>query len=188
MLLKIKKVFELLLVLQEKKPFKMSQSSKSAKKAKMDLVHIDAIINSGMPHVAEEIFKSLSDDDLIQCLKVSKTWKGFAKKILLQKWRGQFFEACQAGKTEIVRLLLDNGDDTELNATNKNGWTPFILACNNRHQAVAELLVDHPGFEVDSVDRYGKTNLMWASQMGLDKIVQRLLSKMDITEINKKDR
>jgi len=154
----------------------------------MELVHIDAVINSGMPHIAEEIFKSLNDDDLIQCWKVSKTWKVFAEEILLPKWRGKLIEACRAGKTEIVRLLLDNGDDTELNATDKNGSTPFILACKNRHQDVAELLFDHPGFEVDKVDRDGTTNLMWASQMGLDKIVQRLLSKMDIKAINKKDK
>ena len=60
----------------------------------MDSVHIDAIINLGIPHVAEEIFVSFSDDDLIQCLKVSETWKGFAAKVLLQKWRGQLFKAC----------------------------------------------------------------------------------------------
>ena len=165
----------------------MSQSSKFAKKAKMDLVHIDAIINSGLPHVAEEIFKSLSDDDLIQCLKVSKTWKGFAEKVLLQKWSGKLSEACCAGKTEILRLLLDNGDDTALNATDEKGWTPFSLACLYRHQGVAELLFDHPGFEVDCADKYGKTNLMWASEMGSNKIVQRLLTIMNITDINKKD-
>ena len=92
-----------------------------AKKAKMDFVHIDTIINVAIPHVAEDIFKNLSDNDLIQCRQVSKTWKVFAEKFLLPKWRGKLWEACREGKTEIVSLLLDNGDDTELNATDKNG-------------------------------------------------------------------
>ena len=91
-----------------------------------DVVHIDAIINLSMPHVAEQVFQCLSENDLIQCLKVSKTWKAFA---LLQKCRGKLLEACKAGKTEIVRLLLNNGYDTKLNATHEDGMTPFAWAC-----------------------------------------------------------
>jgi len=170
----------------------------------MDLVHIDTIFNLGIPHVAEKIFKSLSVNDLNHCQQVSNTWmvltkKILAEKILLQKWKGKLLEACQEGKTEIVRILLEYGDDTELNTRSvyslcnrKPGWrrsglTPFAMACKNGHEAVAELLVNHPYFDVDSVDRCGRTNLMWASEKGFHKTVQRLLSKMDITAINKRD-
>merc|ERR1711963_25238 len=122
-----------------KKSFNMSHLSTSAERAKMDLIHIDTVINLGTPHLAEKIFKSLSDDDLIHCLSVSKTWMEFAEKILLPMWKGKLLKACKEGKAEIVKLLLDNGDDTELNTEEKYDWlgrTPFAWACTNFHEAV----------------------------------------------------
>ena len=112
-----------------------------AKKVETRRNDINRIINIGIPHIGEQIFKSLSENDLIHCLKVSNTWEVFSEKILLRKWKGKLLEACQAGKTEIVRILLDNGDDTELNATDEKGKTAFIWACENGHEAVASLLL-----------------------------------------------
>ena len=66
---------------------------------------MERIINFGVPHVGGQIFGSLGEDDLIQCLKVSQTWKAFAENILLPKWKGKMFQACQTGKTEIVKLV-----------------------------------------------------------------------------------
>ena len=137
----------------------MAHSSKSAKRAKMDLVHIDTVINLGLPHVADKIFKSLSIDDLKQCQKVSKTWmvlseEILAEKILFQQWKGRLWEACKEGKTKIVKLLLDYGDDTDLNAEDWDRRTSFAWACSNSHEAVAQLLVNHPSFEVDKVLAY----------------------------------
>ena len=68
----------------------------------MEIVHIDTIINLGIPHVGENIFASLEADDLIQCRKVLDTWKVLAAKILLVQWKGKLLEACQEGKTEIT--------------------------------------------------------------------------------------
>ena len=45
------------------------------------------IINHRLPHVGYQIFGTLGEDDLIQCLKVSQTWRAFAESILLQKWK-----------------------------------------------------------------------------------------------------
>ena len=105
--------------------------------------------------MAEKIFKSLSIDDLKQCQKVSKTWmvlseEILAEKILFQRWKGQLLKACKEGKTNIVRILLDYGDVTDLNtADDRNcSMTPFTWACWNGHEAVAELLIDHPNFGV----------------------------------------
>ena len=178
----------------------MAHSSKSVERAEMDPVHIDRVINLGLPHVAEKIFKSLGADDLKQCQKVSKTWmvlseEILAKKILFQQWKqwkGHLLDACKKGKTKIVKLLLDNGDDTDLNAKDDGDYynrrTPFAWACSNGHEAVAELLMNHPSFEVDKIDGNGKTNLMWASEGGLEQTVKRLLTKLSITDINKRDR
>ena len=166
---------------------------KSAKKAKMELLHIDTVINLGLPHIAEQIFKSLNEDDLIHCLKVSKTWMVLAEKVLTEKvllgiWKGQLFDECTKGRIKVVKILLDYGDDTELNATDWVGRTPFARACEKSHEAVAALLVSHPSFEVNNVNGNGKTALMWASEKGLDQPVKRLLAKLSISDINKKDR
>ena len=72
---------------------------------------MDTIINFGIPHVGEQIFESLGEDDLIQCMEVSQTWQALAKPAILPflpKWKGKMFEACEAGKTWIVELLLEN--------------------------------------------------------------------------------
>ena len=69
-------------------------------------ISIEAVINDGIPHVGEQIFRYLKSDDLIRCLEVSTTWKVFAEKDLLKRWNGKMLEACQTGKAKIVELLL----------------------------------------------------------------------------------
>ena len=110
-----------------------------------------------------------------------------AEKTLFQQWKGRLWEACKEGKTKIVKLLLDYGDDTDLNAEDWDRRTSFAWACSNSHEAVAQLLVNHPSFEVNKVDDNGRTNLMWASENGLEQAVKRFLTKLSITDINKKD-
>ena len=86
----------------------------------MEDVHIDEVINLGIPHVAEQIFESLETDDLIQYSKVSETWKILAGRIFLSKWKGTLLQACRDGKTEIVRVFLDNLEDMDkVNATDQ---------------------------------------------------------------------
>ena len=60
---------------------------------------LDTIINFGIPHVGEQIFSGLGEDDLIQCLKVSQTWKVLATNVLLQRWKGKMFKACERQKS-----------------------------------------------------------------------------------------
>ena len=174
----------------------MSSSSKYAKRAKMDLVCIDTVINMGIPHVAEQIFESLGVDDLLQCLKVSKTWKIIAEKILLQN-RGRlvdkFMEECQKGNAEIVEVLLTYLNDTELNATYDLRHSTFdfgysrymgrdtalFRACKYGDKTVAELLLNQPGIEVDGFDEDERTCLHWSViRKGFEQVVQKLLSKM----------
>ena len=69
---------------------------------------MENVINLGIPHVGEQIFKSLKSDTLIQCLEVSQMWKSLAENEILQRWKGQMLEACKEGKKEIVTLLVNN--------------------------------------------------------------------------------
>ena len=97
---------------------------------------METIINFGIPHVGEQIFGSLGEDDLIQCLRVSQTWKAFAETILLVRWKGKMFTACKTGKTEIVKLLLKhfNCEESGLNVRDIKYRTSFMQACKNGHK------------------------------------------------------
>ena len=68
---------------------------------------MDKIINHGMPHVAEQIFDNIETQGLIECLKVSETWKILAENVLIKRWKGKMFEACKNGETKVVQLLLE---------------------------------------------------------------------------------
>ena len=75
---------------------------------------MDKIINLRIPHVGEQIFQNLEYEDLIQCQQVSQTWRILSKKAWLDKtWKGKMFEACRAGKVEIVKYLLENYNSDE---------------------------------------------------------------------------
>ena len=107
------------------------------------LLKMDKVINLGIPHVGEKIFRSINTDGLIQCLAVSQSWKVMVENVLLKRWNGNLREACRSGKTEIVRILLESGLETGLNKIVKHGRTLLQLACLNGHKEVAKLLIDH---------------------------------------------
>ena len=71
---------------------------------------MEKVINLGIPHVAEQIFESIETDGLIECLKVSETWKVLAENVLIKRWKGKIFEACKNGETKVVQLLLERCD------------------------------------------------------------------------------
>ena len=106
---------------------------------------MDKIINLGIPHIGEQIFKGLDSEDLVQCLEVSQTWRALAETTLLSKWKGKILEACRTGKTKIVKLLLENYNSEEngVNATDGFGSTALMEACLNGHTDVVKLLLDN---------------------------------------------
>ena len=88
---------------------------------------MDKIINLGIPHVGEQIFEGLDADNLMQCLEVSQIWKSLGENVLLKKWEGKMFEACETGKTKIVKLLLENYNSEE-NGLNAKLWYDSLNA------------------------------------------------------------
>ena len=63
---------------------------------------MENVINLGIPHVGEQIFESIENEDtLVQCLSVSQVWKSFAEDVLFKRHEGELFEACEKGKAEI---------------------------------------------------------------------------------------
>ena len=71
---------------------------------------MEKVINLGIPHIGEQIFESIETEGLIECLKVSQTWKVLAENVLAKRWKGKMFEACRNGQTKIVQLLLERCD------------------------------------------------------------------------------
>jgi len=165
-----------------------------SQKVEINEVHIESVFNDNIPHVGEQIFESLNTEDLIQCLKVSITWKTIAEKILLKRWKGKLLEVCQNGKPEIARILLDNlaSDSTELNATNKNGSNVLMIACKKGHKNVVKLILDHPRcnqMDINAKDNDGNTALIYACFNGHKDVVQLLLDhpRCKDMDINAKD-
>ena len=152
----------------------------SKRRNKTSLEHV---INLGIPHVGEQIFQSISDDTLFQCLKVSETWKILAENVLAPKYKGKMYEACKTGKAEIVKLLLENYNSEEngLNATTFfTDFTPFTSACQQGHADVVKLLLQHSDGNFDlNAKSYGDTGFSWACTKGHKDVVNLLLNHSD---------
>ena len=106
---------------------------------------MDKIINFGIPHIAEQIFESIDTPGLIECRKVSETWKVLAENVLIKRWKGKMIEACKSGETKVVQLLLEycNSEEIGLNTRDEHGRTSFMWACWNGHKDVVQLLLDN---------------------------------------------
>ena len=55
---------------------------------------MDKVINLGIPHVSEKIFRGINNRGLIQCMLVSQTWKVLAENVLLKRSKGKMLKAC----------------------------------------------------------------------------------------------
>ena len=129
---------------------------------------MDKVINFGMPHVGEQIFESIDTPGLFQFALVSETWKILAENVLIKRWKGKMFEACQNGETKIVQLLLErcSSEESGLNIKDNYGRTTLIIACQNGHKDVVQLLLDHSErIEMNARSNNGKTAFMLACIM-----------------------
>ena len=90
---------------------------------------MEKVINIGIPHVAEQIFESIDTPGLIKCLEVSQTWKFLAENVLIKRWKGKMFEACQNGETKVVQLLLERctSEESGLNINDECSQSIFIF-------------------------------------------------------------
>ena len=60
---------------------------------------MDKVINLGIPHVAETILGYLSDCQLLECSKVSETWKYVSEKVSYFRWKNQVLEQMKNSET-----------------------------------------------------------------------------------------
>ena len=94
--------------------------------------------------------------------------------------QSDIFDASRRGQlTEVISIYSKNPD--VINQTNKEGYSPLILACYHGNEEVVKFLID----KVDNINRtsnYG-TPLMAAVVKGDIKIIEMLLSKNADTKI-----
>ena len=79
----------------------------------------------------------------------------------------------RAGDAAVVELLLKHKAD--VNAADKDGATPLLLAAESGHAAVVELLLKHQA-DVNAANTYGSTPLHFAALKGSIAVVELLLN------------
>jgi ankyrin repeat protein len=94
------------------------------------------------------------------------------------------FSAISSGNVELVKLLLDNGAD--LNVQNKYGESPLHKACSGGHASIVKLLLEK-GVGLNAQDKYGESPLHKACFSGYYNIVKLLLEKGVDPNVQDKD-
>ncbi|XP_054443512.1 2-5A-dependent ribonuclease [Pteronotus mesoamericanus] len=75
----------------------------------------------------------------------------------------------------VARILLAHG--ANVNVRGEKGKTPLILAVENDHLDVVEMLLEQEHIEINDTDTEGKTALLWAVEYKLTKIAKLLCNK-----------
>lgn len=82
--------------------------------------------------------------------------------------------AVNSGRTDVVKMLLDEGADIEAYTSSK--LTSLMIAAYNGYTEVVELLLEN-GAKVNSVDKYDYTALMVAISNEKSEVAKMLLDK-----------
>ncbi|OMJ65898.1 hypothetical protein SteCoe_37454 [Stentor coeruleus] len=85
-------------------------------------------------------------------------------------------KAAANGYVKVCEILMDYGENIDINATNNQGKTPLHLACLSNQTALAKLLV-RSGANINAVDATDNTPVHYSAQVGSKDFLEWLISK-----------
>ncbi|KAH0552985.1 hypothetical protein GP486_006818 [Trichoglossum hirsutum] len=83
--------------------------------------------------------------------------------------------ASQKGHDAVVSVLLKHGASPNLVSQNTGDRTPIHISIIEKHSQVTRVLLQHPQINVNVIDRYGGTPLLYAARLGDARLVKDLL-------------
>jgi len=94
--------------------------------------------------------------------------------------------ACEAGRLEIVKLLM-NREDLDINTQDFKGRTGFHSACQRGYIELVKLLISRDDLDTNTQDKMGRTAFHLACGGKYIEIVKLLISRDDL-DLNKQDK
>ena len=163
---------------------------------------MNKIIHHNIPHIGEEIFKNLSDEDLIKFTHVSKTWKQIAENVVKKRWQNRIIEAASSGeKEDVIKILLmhpgakdinwnEQSDSGKTMQTHEEGLTALHYACMNGDLGIIKIMLKkYQALEINlnMQTKKGFNGLMFAIDNQHIEVVKLLLNHSRIIKINARD-
>lgn len=93
--------------------------------------------------------------------------------------------ASETGRLEVVKYLVDNGADVNVQSGGHGRGTALIYASAANRITVMEYLLEH-GADINATTPFNETALFWATAQGHVKAVNLLLNKKADTKIKNK--
>ena len=88
--------------------------------------------------------------------------------------------ACCFNRVEVVKILLENGVNVNIQSATKEVLPPLHHAIYARNDEILKILLDHPNIDVNNPDEDGVTPLLLATAMENYRAIELLLQHPDI--------
>lgn len=106
----------------------------------------------------------------------------------LNKWKQTLLDCAVAGeKTEVVKMLLEPGRDSDVHHRDDDGWSPIMVASGHApNQEIARMLIE-AGARLSDETSAGNTSLHLAAWKGRSDVLQVLLDSHDAEDLRRQN-